>query len=278
MAFRMRFIMQALIILPDSICIEPMMNWDEASVDVDGYCDSDSVRFIIRNDGAGNMGEVLEFIIIEDHVMEFQGPQEFLLEAEQDTIISRGANGTSYRIIAEQSPGHPGSSYPTVAVEGCSTGSNFSTGFTTELQEDENDPFISIDVQEAISSTTDYTFLRGYPKGYLEDGENQIPANTSLEYHIYFENSGTDTLQRLVIRDTLPNGLDLGTIVPGASSHPYEFEAYSSGVLKFTFNDLALSPKRRHCLTGLCEIQSFSKTEQPSRNTHPKQCRRIFRI
>lgn len=228
-------------IFPDSICIEPM-NWDNASVDVDGYCEPDSVRFIISNDGTGDMNEVQRFIIIEDHVMSFEGPQEFQLQVQQSTTITKEADGTTYRIIAEQSPGHPGNSYPTVAVEGCTTGSTFSTGFTTELQEDENDPSISIDVQEAISSTTDYIFLRGYPKGYLENGENLIPANTPLEYHIYFENSGTDTIQRLVIRDTLPTSLELGTVVPGASSHPYEFEAYSNGVLKFTFDNLALSP------------------------------------
>lgn len=245
-------------IFPDSICIEPM-GWDTASVTVNGVCETDSVRFIIKNEGNGDMNNVLEFIIIEDHVMSLEGPQQFQLEAEQQTTIAKEANGTTYRIIAEQSPGHPGNSYPTVAVEGCTTGSTFSTGFTTELQEDENDPFISIDVQESISSITDYTFLRGYPKGYLENGENQIPANTSLEYHIYFENSGTDTIERLVIRDTLPTSLELGTVVPGASSHPYEFEAYSNGVLKFTFNDLALSPNGGTASAGFVKFKISQK-------------------
>jgi uncharacterized repeat protein (TIGR01451 family) len=133
----------------------------------------------------------------------------------------------------------------------------------TQIQEDENDPFVSVDVQESISST-DYILLRGYPKGYLKNGQNLIPANSDIEYHIFFQNAGTDTITRLVIRDTLPASLDLATVVAGASSHPYEFEVYSNGVLKFTFDDIHLLPDGSAASQGFVKFKVSQKPNNPA--------------
>ncbi len=228
-------------ITPDSICLPTSPSWDKASIDVNGYCDVDSVRFTLKNVGIGDMQEPKGFIVIEDQILDRQGA--FKLVIGQDTSVVFLATGGTYRIIAEQSEGHPGNSYPTVAVEGCTTTTgDYSTGFVTELHEDENDPFNAVDAQENISSFTDYIILRGYPKGYQQNGENLIPTNTDIEYHVYFQNVSMDTITRLVIRDTLSPFLDLGTVVAGASSHPYDFEAYGNGVLKFSFLEMLLLP------------------------------------
>jgi uncharacterized repeat protein (TIGR01451 family) len=249
-------------IFPDSICLPPSPGWDFASVDVGGYCDivNDSVRFTLINEGTGNMQQPLNFIVIEDDIMGFQG--SFQLEAGMEKLISRVADGTTYRIIAEQSPGHPGNNYPTVAIEGCTTESTFSTGYTTMFHENDNDPFVNIDVQEAISST-DYILLRGYPKGYFNGGENLIPANTDVEYHIFFQNAGTDTVTRLVIRDTLPPSLDLATVVAGTSSHPYDFEVYGNGVLKFTLDNILLLPDGSADSQGFIKFKVSQKPDNP---------------
>ncbi len=251
-------------IFPDSICLPVSPNWDLSDVAVEGSCDPamDSVRFTLKNNGVGNMEQPQGFIVIEDQVMLSPEPVDFQLVAGEDTLISVATTGATYRIIAEQSPGHPGNSYPTVAIEGCTTESNFSTGFTTMFHENDNDPFVNIDVQEAISST-DYILLRGYPKGYYNGGENLIPANTDVEYHIFFQNAGTDTVTRLVIRDTLPPSLDLATVVPGASSHPYDFEVYGNGVLKFTFDNILLLPD------GSADSQGFIKFKVSQKPGNP---------
>jgi len=250
-------------IFPDSICLPVSPGWDMSNVKVNSYCDTDSVRFTIRNEGVGNMNQPLNFIVIEDQIMGLQG--DFILNSGQEKTITLSAEaGSTYRLIAEQSPGHPGNSYPTVAVEGCTTTGTYSTGFVTELQENENDPFVSIDVQESISSTTDYIFLRGYPKGYLQHGENLIPANTSIEYHIYFQNAGTDTVTRLVIRDTVSANLDISAVVAGASSHPYDFEVYGNGILKFTFDDLLLPPGGGAVSQGFVKFKIAQKPDNPT--------------
>jgi len=81
--------------------------------------------------------------------------------------------------------------------------------------------------------------LRGYPKGYKSD---TLVANTDLKYHIFFQNNGTDTMYRVVIRDTLSAYLDVTTVQAGASSHDYNFRVYENGIVKFVFEDINLPP------------------------------------
>lgn len=230
-------------ILPDSLCIPPSPSWDSAFIQVNGYCDGDSVRFNIQNIGDGDMEETLNYIVIEDIIIGLTGG--YMLTSDNGIEITRASDGTTKRIIAEQSDGHPGNSYPTVAIEGCDNGlGSISTGMVTMFQEDENNSFISIDVQESVSPGQSVANLRGYPKGYPvdNDGYDYIKANTDIEYQITFQNTSTDTIQRIVIRDTLSTNLDITTVRPGASSHPYDFEIYDSGILKITFEDINLPP------------------------------------
>lgn len=228
-------------ILPDSICTAPAPNWDMASLAVNGYCDGDSVRFDVKNVGSGNMNEAQDLVIIEDIVM---GLTKLIqLNAGETKSLAVEANGATYRIVVEQSNGHPGDSYPTVAVEGCDNGSgSSSTGQVTQFQEDENNSFNSIEVQESINSVDAVLNLRGYPKGYIQNDSAFILANTDIEYHLLFQNTGIDTITRVVIRDTLSSNLDITSVRPGASSHPYDFKIYDNGILKFTFDDIHLLP------------------------------------
>ncbi len=228
-------------ILPDTVCTAIDPNWDMSSLKVTGYCDGDSVRFDVENIGLGDMDEPQDLVIIEDIVI---GRTETVeLNAGEKQSFVEEANGATYRIVVEQSEGHPGDSYPTIAIEGCDDGAGgSSTGQVTQFQEDENNSFISIEVQESISSTDAVLNLRGYPKGYIQNDSAFILANTDIEYHLLFQNTGTDTVTRVVIRDTLSSHLDLTSVRPGASSHPYDFQIYDNGILKFTFNGIQLLP------------------------------------
>ncbi|MCP3929167.1 MAG: T9SS type A sorting domain-containing protein [Bacteroidetes bacterium] len=225
-------------IYPDTLCFPINPIWDGSSVNVDGVCQPDSLRFKIRNIGDHPMDNHQVYYVVEDEVMFKQ--DSFRLDEGDSLSVAVPAEGYTYRIIAEQSEGHPGNSYPTVAIEGCTINNseNYSTGFVTQFPEDEKDPFISIDVQE-IEGSEISTSLRGYPKGYGED--HIIEAKTDLEYILFFKNTGTDTVTRVVIRDTLSQYLDISTVIPGASSHPYEYKVYNDGVLKFTFTNIHLT-------------------------------------
>lgn len=234
-------------IFPDSFC-NAGVGWDGAIVAAQAVCDEGTVQLVLLNKGFGDMVQALDYVIAEDVVMLTQpgNPDfRFQLDQGQDSILyETPANGKTYRIIAEQSPGYPGQSYPTAAVEGCvSDTSNpvFSTGFYTMFPEDDADPFVSIDCQE--SNEADYNPMvlkRGHPKGY--QSEHFISPETDLTYLIHFTNTGSDTVQNITVRDTLSPHLDPATVIPGVAGHPFEFDVYGQGIVAFNLTNVNLAP------------------------------------
>ena len=232
-------------IYPDEICTPPSPDWDMSSIEVSGICDinDEEVIFTIKNVSDEPMGGPQEFVIIEEQIMLLIEP--FDLDGNEDTLVTVPITGATYRIIAEQSPGHPGSSYPTTAVEGCALdGQEVSTGNVTIFPEDEGDNFIAVDVQQIGQEQ----ILTGYPTGYPSyTGDSLlIAANTQIQYHFSFENTTENVVNRVVIRDTLPTAvLNPATFAAGASSHAYTTEIYEGGIVKFIFEDMYLLPTEK---------------------------------
>ncbi len=222
-------------IFPDSLCTPPGINWDGSSLEVSGQCLGDSVQFRIQNVGL-DMTEPSTFIVIENDVIYLGGTVQ--LPAGEEELITTYASGKTFGLSAKQPDGHPGSSNPSVFVEGCAAeGEGMDFGFATQNPFDEGDPFVAIDCQENIGSW-DPNDIRGFPTGV--GAKHWIDGNIDLEYKIRFQNTGTDTAFNVFIRDTLPPELDVATFVPGASSHPYECEVINGNVLKFTFSNIML--------------------------------------
>lgn len=253
-------------IFPDTLCI-PTGNWDGSSVAVEADCEGDEVAFIISNVGDSDMTGSVSYVIVEDHLMfrptgNDSGP--FQLEKGKDTIVRRPANGATLRMVIDQSEDHPGRSRPTAAIEGCVAGggTNFSTGFYTELPEDDADNFIVRDCRENIpSNSVPSNAKRGYPKGFSDD--RLITPETDLKYVLNFENNGPDTAIRMVIRDTLSPFLDPTTVRPGASSHDYQLEIVGEGILKFTFEDIGLLPNSSAGSRGFVKYTVSQKPDNP---------------
>lgn len=226
-------------IYPDTVC-EGVDNWSGASIQVSGECDTETgtMNFRIRNVGEANMIRQRNYFIVEDQVMFRTAPFQ-LPRFDEEVIPIQSIDGATYRLIAEQEEGHPGQSYPTVAIEGCVTeGEPFNVGMVTQFPEDEANSFQAVDVQEVLAIGSG-VLMRGYPKGYQD---SIIDQNTEIEYTIIFENTGSEIIDRVVIRDTMSSALDVSSITLGASSHPYEFEIYNDGILKITFDEIQLQP------------------------------------
>ena len=222
-------------IFPDTLCT-PVANWSGAEVNVSGECIGDSVRFTVKNIGTANMSQSKEYFVIEDHVIMLQNTYQ--LPQNDSIIITVPSNGSTYRLLAEQENGHPYSLFPTAAVEGCSTGSFSSLGFINNFPFDDIAPFLSIDCSENIGSY-DPNDKQATPNGWNE--EHFILANTTINYKIRFQNTGTDTAFIVTIRDTIDtNVLDLTTLQLGASSHNYQAQIIGQNVLEFTFNNIML--------------------------------------
>lgn len=204
-------------IQPDYLaCLPPNPAWDGSSLRLEGRCEQDSLRFELINDGAG-MQESMQFIVIEDDMIMRQEP--FQLGSGGTLPLAWEGTGATYRVEFSQSTGHPGLGRPSLALEACGTdgNGNFSTGFTTVFAEDEADDFVSVSVLESLDDINPF-YKDGYPKGYRQ--KRQIEAGELLDYQIRFQNTGTDTLPRIAVIDSLSGNLDWTTFVPGPCSSP----------------------------------------------------------
>jgi uncharacterized repeat protein (TIGR01451 family) len=222
-------------IFPDSICLPPNPAWSGARIEVSGVCMGDSVLFTLKNTGTGSTTGPMKSIIIEDQII--GRAVEFQLQPGESIQLMHPANGKTIRLEAEQAPGHPGKSKPSVTVEGCSNGGNISKGFVTMFPEDDADAFRSIDCRENAAYFPPNAKL-AFPKGI--DNQHLLRPGADVEYLIRFQNTGEDTLAAVVIQDTLSPWLDLTTLRPGTASHPYRLSVSNTGVLQFTLDNLAL--------------------------------------
>ena len=238
------------VIYPNDPCPSADPNWTGASVQLIAECQTDEVLFYAKNIGSAGMTNNLEYVIIEDAVMLSAG-QELPLQADETRLLyTVPANGSTWRVEAEQEPFHPGSDMPALSVEGCTTGMQFSTGFVNQFPTNDNNPWVDIDCTENVASF-DPNDKQGFPRGYSQS--HYIEQGTQLEYLIRFQNTGTDTAFLVVIRDELSQWLDPGSVRPGASSHPYAFDYYDGNKIKFTFENILLPDSS----TNLEESQGF---------------------
>lgn len=220
-------------IFPDDPCEEPDDIWSGAIIEVSGFCDDGGVHMVIENVGTANMPVPRNYIVVEDVVMFSSAP--FQLDAGMDMQIDFPANGSTWRLEAEQEPGYPGYSPNAVAVEGC--GGLDMTGLVNIFDFNDEPGFVSVDCQPNVSSY-DPNDKQAFPTGY--GNANFIETNTEIEYMIRFQNTGTAPAFKVVLLDTLSEYLDPATLQPGSSSHPYRAELLEGNVLKFSFDDIIL--------------------------------------
>ncbi len=249
-------------ITPDSVCTAPGSNWSGAEVMVDGYCEGDSVRLVIRNIGTGDMTSDQEFVIIEDIVIFREGV--FNLPAHDSLVIKVPANGSTYHLEAGQEATFPFFSQPSVTVEGCglNLGGLFSLGFVSQFDEDDGNPFYSKDCREIVGSY-DPNDKSAQPLG-VGDAHYILP-NTPIDYQIRFQNTGTDTAFTVVIRDTLSAWLDVESFKVGISDHAFRTDFEGSNILKFTFDHILLpdSNVNEAASHGFIQFRITPKTTTP---------------
>ena len=228
-------------VFPDTICT-PTTGWNGANIVVTGTCARDSVEFTIRNTGNAATGTVRS-LIVEDQVM--FAVQPISLPPNGVLIKKQPANGSTWRLSVQQVANNPRSTFATAFVEGCRNNPTapFSTGNATAFPDADGDAAVDIQCL-AIRGAYDPNDKTGYPLG--TGTSRQIGQNQDIEYLIRFQNTGTDTAFQVVLRDTLPSQLDLTSIEPGASSHPYTWDLTGKGVLIFNFDNIRLMDSFRN--------------------------------
>jgi uncharacterized repeat protein (TIGR01451 family) len=67
-----------------------------------------------------------------------------------------------------------------------------------------------------------------------------VEQGTAIEYLIQFQNTGTDTAFKVVVKDTLSPHFNLSSYKTLAASHPHTWQLNPNGVLTFTFDNIKL--------------------------------------
>jgi uncharacterized repeat protein (TIGR01451 family) len=222
-------------IFPNIFC-NTSPQWSGAAIEVSGQCLSDSVKFFIENTG-NNPSQSLDYVIIDDHV---------ILRTENITLLPNEiktetlpADGSFWRIQAEQEPFFPVQSYPSFSIEACGTDTlgNFSSGFAAQYPDDDASPFVDWECREIVGAF-DPNDKTGFPLGVKL--EHFILPETNIDYLIRFQNTGTDTAFTVVVRDTLSKNLDPASLLMGASSHPLQWDLTDEGILSVKFEHILL--------------------------------------
>lgn len=209
--------------------------WSGAWIEANGYCDGDSVRLSLTNRGTAPMATELDFIVVEDFIMSVQNPETFQLDPNETLEIAAPANGATWRIQSPQESGHPWGGIVAAFVEGC--GGLNTVGASLAFPIASNDPFVATDCMVSVSSF-DPNDKQAVPVGY--GLEHFIEKNTDIQYHLRFQNTGTDTAYTVVLLDSLSSYVDPRSVMAGASSHPYDVDILEGNVLRFRFDNINL--------------------------------------
>lgn len=226
-------------IFPDSICIPNY--WTGPILEMSGLCLNDTVTFNVFNKGAP-MSQGTQYFVYEDNVMFRNGTTNALGTSGNQQFREQALPGKSYRFEVKQIAGFPallGDSVASASIEGCQplTNGTFSTGFITQLSNGNSSPFAAVDCQQMIAAY-DPNDKAAQPEGY--GTPHYIYDYTPLDYRVRFQNTGTDTAFRVVIRDTLSAHLDISSVEMGAASHDYTWRIYGQGILEVTFANIML--------------------------------------
>jgi hypothetical protein len=218
-----------------------LAGWDHSSLFLSGSCipGTDTVRFIIKNNGSGNMADTNQYKIYSNYILQATG--NYILNAGDSIVVNYYSGGTTLRMETEQMDGHPGNSHPSVWVEGCTTSGIATPGYVNGMPSDDD----GLEVEMScliIRDSYDPNLKHVSPEGV---GTNHIvsPA-TLLDYQINFQNTGNDTAYKVVVTDSLASYFDISTLEPGASSYPYLLSVSGTGgspILKFTFDGINLT-------------------------------------
>lgn len=227
------------VLLNQTICVEafavmanscPILTAPASEIRLQTQCLGDTtVRFILTNIGDAPTQSPHEYVIIEDEVVLMISP--FSLEPAASLQVDVPGNGATYRMEATK---FDDGSLAAVAIENCG---GFTPGFINAFWLDQD--FMSYDADcREVRNAYDPNRKTAIPTGVGD--EHLLAANRSIQYTIEFQNTGTDTAYKVLLRDIMPSELDVNTFKPGFASHPYTWEIRGQDTLEVLFFPIAL--------------------------------------
>ncbi|NUO02035.1 MAG: T9SS type A sorting domain-containing protein, partial [Saprospiraceae bacterium] len=213
--------------------------------------DDEMVQFTLRNIGNAPTQSPHDFVIIEDEVILLM--DDFNLNPNEERTVDLPANGSTYRMEATR---FDNGILTAVALENCG---GLTPGLITTYWLDQEYGNRDFDCRE-VALAYDPNQKTAIPKGV---GESHLTAaNRPIQYTIEFQNTGTDTAFRVLLRDVLSQHLDVNTFRPGFSSHPYSWEIRGLDTLNVLFFPIEL-PDSNVNVAGSQGFFTFTIDQKP---------------
>ncbi|MFN8304314.1 MAG: hypothetical protein U0U46_17635 [Saprospiraceae bacterium] len=214
-----------------------------------------TLRFTLKNVGDAPMTSSHTYKIFRNEAEVQSGP--FQLAAQQSLDVDLPADGATYRMEAVKLAD---GTQTAVSLEGCN---GLTPGFVTGYWQDQGPLEYDFGCRETIGSF-DPNLKSAVPTGV--DWDHRIAADRPLQYTIDFQNTGTDTAFRVLLRDQLPAGLDINSFRPLAYSHPCNWSIRGLNTLEVLFSPIALPDQNTDepASHGFFSFQIMPKPNLPS--------------
>ncbi|WP_207434556.1 DUF7619 domain-containing protein [Sabulibacter ruber] len=199
-------------------------------------------RFVVKNQGAGDMADSLSFRVFQD--LELSLSSKYKLSAGDSLVLRFPTDGRVVRVEADQPQGHPLKTLASANLEIQARNNGIPALPMMAFPPDDAEPEITEECLPIIDSF-DPNDKQVIPVG--QTAEHYTPTNTPLRYTVRFQNTGTDYAYRVVVVDTLSADLDMSTFQVGAVSHPYRMSVSGKErpVVTFTFDNIMLPDSAR---------------------------------
>jgi len=226
-------------LLGQTLCVEAFATFDNpcdpdppigSIVTIHPECIGDTlVEFTLTNIGDAPTMNDHDYFIIEDEVILKMAP--FTLNPMQQMTVQAQADGSTFRMEATKLDN---GTLTAAAIEGCG---GLNPGLINAYWVDQGEAAYDKDCRE-VRLAYDPNEKSAVPTGV--GPEHLMVANRPIQYTIDFQNTGTDTAYRVLIRDVLPAQLDVTSFRPLFATHDYTWQIYGNDTLEFLFQPIAL--------------------------------------
>lgn len=223
-------------VFPDTLPSIGNSEWNKATLELRNECEPDSVVFVLKNTGKAKSAFV-PWQVLKDTFLFKSGTLS--LDVGEIRRFAFHRDTSIWQFSISQEPGHPYAPDPSLASTCQLLLSNGADDRDNKIESNTGNPFDRIECQVVVGSY-DPNDKQAIPTG-IGTAKSILPKQRLLQYTIRFQNTGTDTAFRVVVRDTLDPHLDWSSVVPGLSSHRYTMEKDSQHrILKFVFDPIHL--------------------------------------
>lgn len=226
-------------LLGQTLCLEAFATFDNpcdpdppigSIITIHPECIGDTlVEFTLTNIGDVPTMNDHDYFIIEDEVILKMAP--FSLNPMQQMTVQVQADGATFRMEATKLDN---GTLTAAAIEGCG---GLNPGLINAYWVDQGEAAYDMDCRE-VRLAYDPNEKSAVPTGV--GPEHLMVANRPIQYTIDFQNTGTDTAYRVLIRDVLPTQLDVTSFRPLYATHDYTWQIYGNDTLEFLFQPIAL--------------------------------------